>query len=90
MYPGSPVREDGLSPEEGEVMDALSHATATYLGLPVTHPDEPAEFVDAIHRLQDLLAARLVRRDYPGWVEYQTDGEETALLNNGWPMRKDA
>jgi hypothetical protein len=65
------VRDDGLTDEEGKVMDALSDAVEAYSELDVGHPDEPAEFISAIHRLQDLLAVRLCRRLYPeGWVTY--------------------
>jgi hypothetical protein len=65
------VRDDGLTDEEGVVMDALAEATSAYLFLPVEHMDEPGEFLDAIHRLQDLMAVRVARRDHPrGWVSY--------------------
>lgn len=52
-------RTDGLSPEEGAVMDHLVAAVEAYGKLPPAHPAEPHEFVDAIHRiLQDFLAWR--------------------------------
>jgi hypothetical protein len=52
-------------------MDALTDAVEAYSELEQQHPDEPADFIAAIHRLQDLLAVRLARRLYPdGWVTY--------------------
>ena len=65
------MRDDGLTDEEGEVMDALCDAVEAYAELEVQHPNEPDEFIAAIHRLQDQLAARVCRRLYPnGWPTY--------------------
>lgn len=65
------MRGDGLTEPEGEVMDFLFDAVEAYGQLEIQHPDEPREFVAAIHRLQDLLAVRVCRRLYPeGWVTY--------------------
>ena len=62
------MRDDGLTNEEGDVMDYLVGAYTAYDGLEVEHPSDPGEFVQAIHRAQDLLAVRVVRRAYPdGW-----------------------
>lgn len=56
-------------------MDSLFDAAEVYRMLPVEHPDEPHEFLTALHRLQDLLAVRVVRRQFPdGWATYR-DGE---------------
>lgn len=61
-------RADGLSYEEGEVMDCILDAVACWDKLPVQHPDDRVEFLDAVHRIQDLLAVRIARRSYPeGW-----------------------
>ena len=52
-------------------MDALCDAVEAYAELEVQHPNEPDEFIAAIHRLQDQLAARVCRRLYPnGWPTY--------------------
>jgi len=67
----SAERDDGLSEAEGEVMDALCDAVSAFAELEQQHPDELREFMDAIHRLQDLLAVRVCRRLYPrGWLTY--------------------
>ena len=58
----------GLTDEEEIVYTLLRAAANAYADLPVEHPSEPGEFTDAIHRGQDLLAARIARREYPeGW-----------------------
>jgi hypothetical protein len=63
------ARDDGLTDDEGEVMDALFDAFSSYIALPIQHEDEPAEFRYHIHMLQGLLACRIARRSYPeGWV----------------------
>ena len=65
------MRTDGLTDKEGEVMDALGDAVDAFSELEVQHPDEPDEFLSAIHRLQDILAVRVCRRAFPeGWVTY--------------------
>lgn len=70
------MRDDGLSPEEGAVSDALVQAWNAYAELPVQHPAELDEFALSIHRLQDLLAVRIARRHYPeGWpIKKEDDG----------------
>lgn len=62
------ARDDGLTNPEGIVGDALIEAVNAFAGLPRQHPDEMRDFVDGIHRCQDALALRIVRRHYPkGW-----------------------
>jgi hypothetical protein len=51
--------------EEQEVLDFIVDAHNNFIKLENTHPLETAEWVDAIHRLQHLLMARVLRRDYP-------------------------
>lgn len=54
-----------MNDEEREVMNFLIEAHNKYTKLPRTHPSDIYEWTQAIHRLQDLLSARIVRRDYP-------------------------
>jgi len=65
-------RPDGLTKEEGKVMDALITAWKTFVSLDRQHPDEQRDFADGIHKCQDLLAVRIARREYP----------------EGWPIKK--
>lgn len=66
-------RVDGLTQEEGEVMDALVTAWNKFIGLQRQHPSELDEFCDGIHRCQYLLSVRISRREHPeGWPTKQT------------------
>lgn len=62
------IRNDGLTCEEGIIMDNLVESWNEFVKLDRQHPDELKEFGDAIHNLQSILALRVVRRSYPkGW-----------------------
>ncbi len=62
----------GLTPGEQMVMDKLIECYAAFLKLDREHPDEMRDFVDGIHRIQGVLAMRIVRRCYPeGWPTYK-------------------
>lgn len=62
------TRSDGLTKEEGQVMDALVSAWSAFVGLQRQHPQELDDFSFGIHKCQDLLAVRIARRVYPeGW-----------------------
>ena len=64
-------RNDGLTKEEGVVMDSLVYAWNNFLKLDTTHPDEINSFADGIHDCQQLLMNRVLRRDYPcGYPSY--------------------
>lgn len=70
----------GLTEVEQEVMDALVKASNLYSLLQVQHDSEPKDFVDAIHRCQDLLAVRIARRKYPiGWPTHNTKDNIVAV-----------
>lgn len=66
------LRKDGLTDQEGKVMDALINAWDAFMKLDRQHPSEVNDFADGIHRCQDLLAVRIARREYP----------------EGWPIKK--
>ena len=55
----------GFTMAEKECHDALQLAYKNFLAIPRQHPDEMRDWGDAFHRLQDLLAIRIVRRCYP-------------------------
>ena len=64
--------ETGLTLQEQEVMDKLIECHRAFIGLERQHPDEMRDFIDGMHRIQDLLAVRVVRRLYPdGWTTYR-------------------
>lgn len=64
-------RPDGLTEDEGIVMDNLVAAWNAFVELPLQHPSERRTFGALISRCQDLLAARIARRNFPdGWPTY--------------------
>lgn len=72
-------RADGLTDDEGAVIDALSDAVEAFGALPCQHPSDEAEFLAGIHRLQDLIGIRVARRLYPdGWVNLEVHPEDAA------------
>lgn len=61
---------NGLNKEEQVVMDHLVDAWNNFIKLNPLCDDEKRVFGDGIHKLQRLLAVRIVRRDYPkGWTQ---------------------
>lgn len=59
------MKKEPFTSDEKEIMDHIVSAHNKFCGLERTHSMEIQEWVDAIHRLQDLLGARVLRRDYP-------------------------
>ena len=67
-------RNDGLTEQEGLIMDSLVKAWNNFLKLEKTHPCEINDFGDGIHKCQNVLMARVLRRDYPnGYPTYKED-----------------
>lgn len=65
----------GWTLAEKRCHDALMRAYQEFIDLPRQHPDEMRDFVDPLHRLQDLLAVRIVRRVFPqGWPTHDMEG----------------
>lgn len=66
------INRTGLYPDEQSVMDKLMDAYREFLKLDRERPDELRDFVDGIHRCQDILGIRVLRRSVPtGWPTYQ-------------------
>ena len=51
--------------KEKKIMDLLVEANNNFIELKRTHPMEITGWVSNFHKLQDLLGARVLRRDYP-------------------------
>ncbi|HLA18815.1 MAG TPA: hypothetical protein VJ253_05775 [Dehalococcoidia bacterium] len=51
-----------LAAEEQEILELLGEAWNKFAALPQEHPSEGIEFAQAIHRCQDMMAARPVWR----------------------------
>ena len=61
----------GFTDAEKRCHDALMLSYQEFIDMPREHPDEMRDFVDAVHKIQGLLATRIVRRDYPDyWATY--------------------
>lgn len=64
---------------EIDVLLAFNAAAGKFFDLPPQHPDERREFVDAFHRIQDLLGIRMLRHYRPDifpvkiWPEIDQD-----------------
>lgn len=59
---------------ECKALAALGMAWNAFASLLPTHPSDRVEFQSAIHRAQDIIAARLVRRCYPDvFVTYEAE-----------------
>jgi hypothetical protein len=59
------MRNDGLTKQEGIVMDHLIDAWNEFISLERQHPYEIDDFCDGIHKCQSVLTMRVSRRDYP-------------------------
>ena len=50
-------------------MDSLLETLRFYNRLDKQHPNEITDLVDAVHKIQSLLALRVIRRNYPEyWI----------------------
>jgi hypothetical protein len=66
------MRKDGLTEQEGKVMDDLISAWDNFLNLEKEHPNDTYYFADGIHKCQYVLCMRILRRDYPeGYPRYK-------------------
>ena len=62
------TEQNGLTEEENDVSNTLIKAWHLFVQLEQDHPDEMNDFRRSFHRLQSILAMRVVRRDHPeGW-----------------------
>jgi hypothetical protein len=70
-----PSADSGLTPKEQECMDHLVAAHRAFVELEIQHPGELEDFVNALHRQQELLALRIARRLFPSyWKTYIFQG----------------
>tara|TARA_R110000824_G_scaffold378206_1_gene569698 strand:- start:56 stop:250 length:195 start_codon:yes stop_codon:yes gene_type:complete len=57
--------EKPFTNKEQKIMNLLVEAHHNFIELDRTHSMEITEWVSNFHKLQDLLGARVLRRDYP-------------------------
>lgn len=51
--------------QEEEIMNLLVEAHNKFVEMEQMHPDGTREWVDGIHKCQNVLKTRVVTRDYP-------------------------
>lgn len=51
--------------DEQIVMDALVEAVNSFKKLDETHPSHHSEFMEGIHKCQNVLIHKIVQRDHP-------------------------
>lgn len=51
--------------QEQEIMNLLVEAHNKFVEMEQMHPDDMREWVDGIHKCQNVLKGRVVTRDYP-------------------------
>lgn len=61
------VEWKGLADEEKAILGWIRHAHEQFIALPETHPSDLKDWVDAVHRLQNLVAFRVARRADPDY-----------------------
>ena len=54
-----------ITNEEREIMQLTADIAIKFKNLEQTHPSDISEVVDAIHRIQDIIACRIARRVVP-------------------------
>ena len=69
-----------MSEQERVVLACLADAWNEFIKLPAQHPHEQQEFMHAIHRLQDLVAARAAYRE-------EGYGKPITETGNAFPWR---
>ena len=60
----SQMSKSGMTHDEQRCMNHLIEAINIFNRLPNKHPDEQEEFRHAMHRIQDLIAYRIVKRNF--------------------------
>lgn len=50
---------------ENKILNNLTKAVIEFRKLEITHPSHEKEFIDGIHKCQEVIMWRIVQRDYP-------------------------
>lgn len=58
-----------FTPDEEEIMNLLVQAHNKFAALERMHTSEIPEWVISLHKLQDILFYRVVKRDYPEYIK---------------------
>lgn len=72
-----------FDPVEERLWMYITNVAVDFLNLEHTHPSDKQEAVEAIHKLQDILGRRVLRRSFPGsFASYKN-------TPNGWVQVKE-
>lgn len=54
-----------MNEQERKIMELLCQVHNEFVKLEQTHPNDIKNWVSSVHRMQDIISCRIVRRDYP-------------------------
>jgi len=57
----------GMTIKEAEIMNLIMEANNLFQSLETTHPNELADWVSGIHKLQYVMSMRTLRREHPDY-----------------------
>lgn len=60
--------------EEERIMSYLVKAHNEFIKMEQTHPSDMNEWVDGLHRCQNVIIQRIMRRDYPRYFKTLKSG----------------
>ena len=67
---------DPCTENERRIMDNLAEAFNIFLKMEQTHPSHMSEFVEGIHRCQNVIIHRVVQRDHPDFFPVKGEKHE--------------
>ncbi len=69
------IMKKPFTKQEEEIMNLLVEAHSKFVEMEQMHPDDIREWVDGIHKCQNVLKGRVVTRDYPDIFYNNTVGK---------------
>jgi len=70
---GSKIEHQPFTSDELEVNEAILKVHSSFMALSRTHVSELPDWTNAIHRLQTIMAMRVMRRKYPNYYSTSDD-----------------
>lgn len=79
LDPEDKTVKSGFTVKEQECFDLLTEFFNKYTELEAEHKSDLPDVVNAMHRIQDIMGMRIVRRDYPSgfWRKENDDDKKT-------------
>ena len=75
-----------IDPEK-KLLDAIIGVHHTFIDMPRIHPSELADWVNAIHNLQRIIATRIASIEHPEIFYIENHASESKLVH--WEMNTD-